>query len=57
MPKREAKPKEETVKTSLRLPAALWKRVLMASIQTDKFADKIVVEALEMWLAKQKEKP
>jgi hypothetical protein len=57
MPKREAKPKGETVKTSLRLPAALWKRVLMASIQTDKFADKIVVEALEMWLAKQKEKP
>jgi hypothetical protein len=55
MPKREAKPKEETVKTSLRLPAALWKRVLKASIDTDMFADKIVVEALTDWL-KRKEK-
>jgi hypothetical protein len=54
MPKPEQKPKEAMVKTSLRLPAALWKKVLVASIQTDKFADKIVAEALEAWLKENK---
>jgi hypothetical protein len=54
MPKREVKPKAETVKTSLRLPAQLWKRVLMASIERDVFADKIVALAIEEWLRREK---
>ncbi len=50
----KAKAKPKMIKTTLRLPEELWKRVRMHSIEADRDAQDIVADALEQYLKQQK---
>ncbi len=49
MPKKEV---ADVIKTSLNLPAALWKRVKIRALEEDRNAQDIVIEMLEKYLRK-----
>jgi hypothetical protein len=43
-------PKAERFKTTLYLPAELWKAVKIAAIESDRDATELVVEALQQYM-------
>lgn len=50
MKREEAKPNDDTVKTTIRIRRALWKRVMHRSIDEDRSLQAILEIALEQYL-------